>query len=78
MKFMVQYVIVYPWASPLGRLGGLGLTIRCHRGAGGGDASASLAASANYQSLCRRFARLLCLRAGAGVRKLLRNSAIIG
>lgn len=47
---MVQDITGYP--SPLpGRLGGLDLAIGSGCGDGGGDGPASLAASANYQSL---------------------------
>lgn len=74
IKFMIQDVIWYPWASASGRLGGLDLTSGRGCGAGGRDTPASLAASANYQSLCRHFAWLLRLQASTAMCKLLRNS----
>lgn len=78
MKFMVQDIVGLPWASPLEGLGRLELSTGSGCGNGGGDTIASWAAGANDHSLCRHFAWLLCLRAGTGAHKLLRNSVIIG
>lgn len=58
---MVEDVIGYPSASLLESLGGLELPTGGGFGDSSGDITASQAASANDQLLCRYFTWLLCL-----------------